>query len=81
METKLKNQAFQKYLVFFAGLLTLKVNIKLSKAIKVNRFFFMLHKLQSAAQDHTFCGIYIAKIVAIATQSSMFIKFVARQPK
>ena len=34
----------------------------------------MLHKLQSAAQDHTFCGIYIAKIVAIATQSSMFIK-------
>ena len=40
----------------------------------MNRVLFMLHKLQSAAHDHTFCRIYIANIVTIATQSSVFIK-------
>ena len=35
----LKNQVSKKYLVFFADLLTLKGNIKLSKAIKVSRAF------------------------------------------
>ena len=39
----LKNQVFEKYLVFFADILTLTVtcNIKLMKAIKVNRVLFM----------------------------------------
>ena len=41
METKLKNQDFKNYLVFFADLVTLKVNIKRSEAIKVNRVLFM----------------------------------------
>ena len=38
MEIKLKNKVFKKYLVFS---LTLKVNIKYSKAIKVNIVLFM----------------------------------------
>ena len=41
METKLKNQDFKNYLVFFADLLTLKVNIKQLKVIKLNRVPFM----------------------------------------
>ena len=34
----------------------------------------MLHKLQTAAHDHTFYRIYIANIITIATQSNVFIK-------
>ena len=41
METKLKNSIFQKISGIFPDLLTLKVNIKQSKAIKVNIFLFM----------------------------------------
>ena len=40
----------------------------------MNRVMSMLPKLQSAAHKHTFCRIYIANIVTIATQSSVFIK-------
>ena len=41
METKLKSPDFKNYLVFFADLVTLKVNTKKSRAIKVNRVLFM----------------------------------------
>ena len=37
----LKNQVFQEISVIFPDLLSLKVNIKLSKAIKVNIVLFM----------------------------------------
>ena len=41
METKHKKSSFQEKSGIFPALLTLKVNIKLSKAIKVNIVLFM----------------------------------------
>ena len=41
METKLKKSSFQEIIDIFPDLLTLKVNIKLSKSIKVNIVLFM----------------------------------------
>ena len=40
----------------------------------MNRVLFMSPKLQSAAHKHTFCRIYIANLVTIATQISVFMK-------
>ena len=70
----LKNQVFKKYMVFFADLLALKVNIKQLNAIKMNRVLFMYTSLLSAAHNHTFCRIFVINVVAIATQSIVFIK-------
>ena len=41
METKLKKSTFQEISGIFPGLLTLNVNIKQSKAFKVNLVLFM----------------------------------------
>ena len=41
METKLKKASFKEISSIFPDLLTLKVNIKWSKAIKVNIVLFM----------------------------------------
>ena len=41
METKLEKSSFQEISGIFPDLLTLKVNIKQSKAIKVNMVLFM----------------------------------------
>ena len=40
----------------------------------MNRVLFRLPGLQSAVQKHAFCRIYIANLVTIATQSSVFMK-------